>query len=66
MAPTNTQDLSKLATDALYVTVGLGMIAVQKAQVRRRELQAALGPALANRVKTIEERCRALTSHSAA
>jgi len=66
MAPANAQDLSKLATEALYVTVGLGMIVVQKAQVRRRELQATLGPRLENRVKTIEERCRALTSHSAA
>jgi hypothetical protein len=60
MAPTNPQDLSKLATDALYVTVGLGMIVVQKIQVRRRELQATVGPRLENRAKTIEERCRAL------
>jgi len=60
MAPTNAQDLSKIATDALYVTVGLGMIVIQKAQVRRRELQAVLVPRVENRAKTIEERLHAL------
>jgi hypothetical protein len=65
MAPTTSQDLSKLARDALYVTVGLGMIAVQKAQVRRKELQKELGPVMENRVKTVVERWNALVSPGA-
>jgi uncharacterized membrane-anchored protein YhcB (DUF1043 family) len=40
-APT-LDDLSKTAKDALYVTVGLGVIAFQKAQVRRQELSKQL------------------------
>lgn len=32
------EDLTKLLKDAVYVTIGLGVIAVQKAQVRRQEL----------------------------
>src|SRR5437899_5906016 len=32
------EDLTKLFKDAFYVTVGLGVIAVQRAQVRRQEL----------------------------
>jgi len=32
------EDLTQLLKDALYVTIGLGVIAVQKAQVRRQEL----------------------------
>lgn len=32
------EDLTKLLKDALYVSIGLGVIAVQKAQVRRQEL----------------------------
>jgi hypothetical protein len=66
MAAPNSEDLSKLATDALYVTVGLGMIVVQKAQVRRRELQAVLGQRLEDRLKTFEERLQALRSHGTA
>ena len=31
-------DVTKTAKDALYVTVGLGVLGFQKAQVRRREL----------------------------
>jgi hypothetical protein len=66
MAAPNSEDLSKLATDALYVTVGLGMIVVQKAQVRRRELQGVLGQRLEDRLKTFEERLQALRSHGTA
>jgi hypothetical protein len=61
MAPTN-EDLSKLAKDAFYVAVGLGVMAVQKVQVRRREVQKQLGTRLENRVKTVEERLQALSS----
>jgi hypothetical protein len=66
MALTNAQDLSKLATDAFYVTVGFGVIAVQKVQVRRRELQEVLGRRVEDRVRTIEERWEAIRSQGAA
>jgi hypothetical protein len=33
------EDATKLLKDALYVSVGLGVIAFQKAQVQRNELQ---------------------------
>jgi hypothetical protein len=65
MAPTN-EDLFKLARDAFYVTVGLGVMTVQKVQVRRREVQRQLGKRLENRIKTVEERLQALSSHGAA
>lgn len=32
----------RLAREALYVTVGAGVLAVQKVQVQRRELEAEL------------------------
>src|SRR4029079_4725279 len=37
------EDLTKLAKDVLYVSVGLSVIAVQKVQVRRKELGKRLG-----------------------
>lgn len=33
------EDAGKVLKDALYVSVGLGVIAFQKAQVQRQELQ---------------------------
>ena len=33
---------AEIARDALYVTVGLGVLGVQRAQVRRRELERSL------------------------
>jgi hypothetical protein len=36
-------DIRKTLTDAGYVTVGLGVLGFQQAQVRRRELQQRLG-----------------------
>ncbi len=36
-------DLRKTLTDAGYVTIGLGVLGYQQAQVRRRELQQRLG-----------------------
>jgi hypothetical protein len=65
VAPSNSHDLSDAARDALYVTVGLGMLLVQKVQVRRKELQKELGERVENRVKTVEERWHALVSHGA-
>jgi len=60
------EDLTKLAKDVLYVSVGLGVIAAQKLQVRRRELEAqvgdartqfqSLGKVVEDRVKVVEER----------
>jgi hypothetical protein len=35
-------DVRKTLEDAAYITVGVGVIAFQQAQVRRREVQAAL------------------------
>ena len=43
------EDARKILQDALYVSVGLGVIAFQKAQVQRVELQ-----------KTVEERLEAV------
>ena len=42
MADVNLDNLTKVLTDVLYVGVGAGVIAFQKAQVQRRELQALL------------------------
>lgn len=36
-------DFTKTLSDAAYVAVGFGVIAFQKAQVRRRELEAQFG-----------------------
>ncbi len=33
------EDLTKTVKDALYITVGLGVIAFQRAQVQRQELR---------------------------
>jgi hypothetical protein len=35
-------DMRKTLTDTAYVTIGLGVLGVQQAQVRRRELQQRL------------------------
>jgi DNA anti-recombination protein RmuC len=69
-----TNDPRTFLRDAGYVTVGLGVIAFQKAQVRRRELEAQLSDAgektsekaeqlttaLEDLRKTLEERVSAL------
>jgi len=62
MSPPSPDEVTKRAKDALYVSVGLGVIAFQKAQVQRR----ALAKAAEQRVKTIEERLRAAVSRGAA
>jgi hypothetical protein len=38
---------TKLARDAAYVALGLGVIRFQRASVRRRELEAEIGERLA-------------------
>jgi ElaB/YqjD/DUF883 family membrane-anchored ribosome-binding protein len=63
-------DVSKFVKDALYVSVGLGVITLQKAQVRRQELRKQLSGQVGDaksqlqtltkrvddRVKVVEER----------
>lgn len=39
-------DLGKLAKDAGYVMLGLAIIRFQRAQVRRREIEAQVGSAV--------------------
>jgi dsDNA-specific endonuclease/ATPase MutS2 len=70
MADTSIDNLTKVLKDVLYVGVGAGVIAFQKAQVQRRELRAQLtsqfGEArtqfetvaskVEDRVKLVEER----------
>lgn len=48
--------VSAVATDALYVTVGLGVLGFQRLQVRRRELEAQLPPEVTEIVRTVGER----------
>ena len=48
--------LTDLATDALYVTVGFAVLWFQRAQVRRRELESHLHPEVAGIIRTVEER----------
>jgi hypothetical protein len=52
MARLQLDDVTNLAKDAAYVSVGLGVIAFQRLQVRRNELEKAVG----ERVKLVEER----------
>jgi hypothetical protein len=56
MARLQLDDLTNLAKDAAYVSVGLGVIAFQRLQVRRNELEKLVG----DRVKVVEERLGAV------
>ena len=56
MTAPSPHEVSDMAKDALYVTVGLGFLTFQKAQVRRQELQRRFQGRLDDRVKTIAER----------
>ena len=40
-------DLRKTVKDAVYITIGVGVLAYQRAQVRRRELQQQVEAQLA-------------------
>jgi hypothetical protein len=67
-------DVTNIAKDAAYVSVGLGVIAFQRLQVRRNELTKALeeqstqargalelvGALVSDRVKVVEERLGAV------
>ena len=73
MARTPVDDLTEAVKDAAYVSVGLGVIAFQRLQVRRNELTKAvskplgetkgtlevLGAVVSERVKLVEERITA-------
>jgi hypothetical protein len=70
-------DVTRTAQDAAYVSVGLGLIAFQRLQVRRHELHKALsgqageakgaldlvGTLVTERVKLLEERLGAAREH---
>lgn len=70
MARTPVDDLANAIKDATYVSIGLGVIAFQRLQVRRNELAKAisgpaeeardtlevLGAVVGERVKLLEER----------
>lgn len=65
--PKSLDEIAKAVQDAAYVTIGLGVIAFQKAQVQRNELtkslQGTLDDARAtveDNVKLVEERLRSL------
>ena len=67
MADISLEDVQKTLKDTLYVSIGLGVIAFQKAQVQRQELrkqvEANVGGArvlVEDRVKTVEERLGAV------
>jgi hypothetical protein len=57
---TTLRQVTTLATDALYVAVGFGVLGFQRFQVRRRELEARLDPEVLDVVRTIEERAGAV------
>ena len=65
--PKSLDELAKALQDAAYVTIGLSVIAFQKAQVQRNELTKSLEGSHADarstvedNVKLVEERLRAL------
>ena len=76
MSRTPAEELTNTVKDAAYVSVGLGVIAFQRLQVRRNELMKALnGPTeeargtlemlaslVGERVKVVEERVGSLLS----
>jgi HPt (histidine-containing phosphotransfer) domain-containing protein len=48
--------VSAVASDALYVAVGLGVLGFQRLQVRRRELEAQLPPEVTGVLRAAGER----------
>ncbi len=67
MAEITIDDIQKTVRDGVYVSIGLGVIAFQKAQVRRQELkkqvESNLGgarSAVEDQIKTVEERLEAV------
>jgi len=78
MARMQVEDVASALKDAAYVSVGLGVIAFQRLQVRRNELTKALneqaglaqgaldtvGALVGDRVKLVEERLGAVLDRS--
>jgi hypothetical protein len=52
--------VAKAVEDVAYVTIGLGLMAFQKAQVRRQELSRAWRDTVGDNLKVVEERLRAI------
>lgn len=46
-------DIRKTVTDAAYITVGVGVLGYQQAQVRRRELSKAIGSSVDDVSRTV-------------
>jgi hypothetical protein len=51
--------VSAVATDALYVAVGFGVLGLQRLQVRRRELESQLPPEVSEVVRAVGGRAQA-------
>ena len=70
MARLQLDDVTNAVKDAAYVSVGLGVIAFQRLQVRRNELEARasgspyVGATVGDRVKVVEERVSATFDRS--
>jgi hypothetical protein len=78
MARLQVDDVASVVKDAAYVSVGLGVIAFQRLQVRRNELSRllneqadeargaldAVGALVGDRVKVVEERLGAVLDRS--
>ena len=60
MARLQLDDLANIAKDAAYVSVGLGVIAFQRLQVRRNELTKTFNEQVGDRMKMVEERLGAV------
>ena len=59
----NIEDVTQTIRSAVYTAVGLGAMAFQQAQVRRREISQQVGEAgtaVENQVKLVEERLEAV------
>jgi hypothetical protein len=48
--------VSAVASDALYVAIGLGVLGFQRLQVRRREIEAQLPPEVTGVLRAAGER----------
>jgi hypothetical protein len=66
------EKVTGLAKDAVYITIGFGVLALQKTQVRRREVVSALGDRfdttrdqVEEMVKTVEKQVRDLARRAA-
>lgn len=63
MAPDPLDDLRRGARDVIYTGVGLGILGFQHAQVRRRELEKALGVGLPPSPDALGRLVGRLTAH---